>query len=101
MSPGAAPIVRLGLLIAAGVAAGGCFTTTADYRAEAETFIVEDVSIPDEDVTFADATCDEPSSQEPGVDFACAATDQTGAIWSFEVTIEEDNRFVVTVTDRP
>lgn len=90
-----------GSIIAAAVVLGGCFTTAADYRAEAEAFIVEEVTIPDEDVTFAAASCDEPDDQRPGTRFACTATDQTGATWNFEVTIEEGNRFVVSVTDRP
>jgi hypothetical protein len=86
---------------AAVVALSGCFTTAADYRAEAEAFIVEEVTIPDEDVAFTAASCDEPDDQEPGTRFACAATDQAGATWTFEVTIEAGNRFVVSVTDRP
>ncbi|HSM65999.1 MAG TPA: hypothetical protein VK860_06825 [Ilumatobacteraceae bacterium] len=93
-----------GSVITATVAAtvlGGCFTTTADYRSEAEAFIVEEVTIADEDVTFTAATCDEPDGQEPGTSFDCTATDQSGAVWGFEVTIEADNRFVVSVTERP
>jgi hypothetical protein len=81
--------------------AAGCFTTTADYQAEAETFIVEEVTIPEEDVTFTEATCDEPTSQDPGSEFSCTGIDQSGATWRFRVTIEEDNRFVVEITDRP
>ncbi len=88
-------------LSALAVALSGCFTTAADYRAEAERFIVEEVTIPAEDVTFASADCDEPDDQEPGTRFACTATDRTGATWRFEVTIEEDNGLVVSVTDRP
>ena len=91
----------VGSIIAATVALGGCFTTAADYRAEAETFIVEEVTIPDQDVTFTAARCDEPDDQEPGTEFACTATDQTGATWGFGVTIEEGDRFVVSVTDFP
>lgn len=87
--------------IAAAAALSGCFTTAADYRAEAEAFIVDDVTIPDEDVSFTDATCEEPENQDPGTQFGCTAIDGSGATWTFGVTIEEDDRFVVSVTDRP
>lgn len=86
---------------AAVVALSGCFTTAADYRAEAEAYIVEEVTIPDQGVTFTAASCDEPENRDPGTEFACTATDQTGATWGFGVTIEEGNRFVVSVTSFP
>lgn len=84
------------------VAAAGCFTSTADFREEAETFIVDEVSIPDEpDVSFPSATCEEPARQDPGTVFGCTAIDNDGATWTFDVTIEEDNRILVSVDDRP
>ena len=87
--------------IAAVLSLAGCFATAADYREEAETFIVETVAIPGEDIVFATARCDEPQSQDPGTEFACAATDQDGGTWRFAVTIEEGNRSVGSATDRP
>lgn len=86
------------------VAAGGCFTSTADFREEAETYIVEEVAaqLTDEpDVSFVSATCEEPARQDPGTVFGCTAIDNDGATWTFDVTIEEDNRILVSVDDRP
>ncbi|HSL74697.1 MAG TPA: hypothetical protein VK853_09520 [Ilumatobacteraceae bacterium] len=102
MAPGVAPIVRLGLLVAAVVGVGGCFTTTADYRQEAETFIVDDDTIAGElGVAMVSATCDEPTDQEPGTTFACTAIDADGAEWGFAVEIRDDNRFEVSVSAFP
>ncbi len=84
------------------IAVAGCFTSTADYRDEAETFIVEGVSIPGEpDLSFPSAVCEEPARQDPGTVFGCTATDNQGGTWTFDVTIEEDNRIRVSVDDRP
>lgn len=95
-------VARLGLVVGALVAVTGCFTSTADFREEAETFIVDEVTIPGEtDVSFAAATCEEPASQDPGTVFGCTATDNEGATWTFDVTIEEDNRILVSVDERP
>lgn len=94
-------LTRAGLALVAMAAVAGCFTSTADFRDEAETFIV-DLTIPDEpDVSFPTATCEEPARQDPGTVFGCTALDNEGSTWTFEVTIEEDNEIVVGVSDRP
>jgi hypothetical protein len=88
--------------LAGAVALAGCFTTAADFRDEAETFIVGDPSIAEGlDVAIVSATCDEPDNQDPGTTFACTATDEAGDTWGFEVEIEESDRIGVTVSERP
>jgi hypothetical protein len=84
------------------VALVGCFTTAADFRDEAESFIVEDPSIAEGlGVAIASATCDEPVNQDVGTTFACTATDEAGDTWGFDVEIEESDRIGVSVTERP
>jgi len=90
---------RFGLVVVALVVVTGCFTSTADFREEAETFIVDEVAI--DDVSFLSAVCEEPAQQDPGTVFGCTAIDDQGATWTFDVTIEEDNRILVSVGDRP
>ena len=95
-------LARCVLVFGAIVAVTGCFTSTAEFREEAETFIFDEVTIPGEpDVSFQSATCEEPARQEPGTVFGCTAIDDEGATWTFDVTIEEDNRILVSVSDRP
>ncbi len=77
----------------------GCFTSTADYRRDAETFIVEDTGIAESlGARMISATCDEPVDQEVDTTFSCEATDENGGTVAFEVTITESNRFVVSVS---
>ena len=84
------------------VSLAGCFTSTADYREEAETFIVENAGVADGiGVALVSATCAEPANQEVGTTFACTATDENGDTWGFEVEIGESNRIDVSVSDRP
>ena len=74
---------RLALLPVAALSLAGCFTSTADFREEAETFIVEDPGIASAlDVTLVSATCAEPADQDVGTTFACTAIDESGATWS-------------------
>jgi hypothetical protein len=95
-------LTRFGLVSAALVAGAGCFTSTADFREEAETFITDEVAIPGEpDLSFESVTCEEPPRQDPGTVFGCTATDNQGATWTFDVTIEEDNQILVSVDQRP
>jgi hypothetical protein len=79
----------------------GCFTTTADYRDTAETFIVEDADVGDAlGVTFVSADCEEPPGQEPGTTFGCTAVDEAGDRWEFDVEISDSNSVVVTQASR-
>ncbi len=84
------------------LAVSGCFTTAADFRAEAETFILEDESVADGlGVALVSATCDEPADQEVGTVFECTAIDANGDEWGFEVAIAESDSLDVSVSERP
>jgi hypothetical protein len=88
--------------VMAALALSGCFTTTADYRQKAETFIVEDEGVADElGVTLVSATCEEPADQEVGTTFACTAVDAAGGSWGFDVEIAESNRIALSVSEQP
>ncbi len=88
------------------VALTGCFTTAADFRSDAETFIVEDDALrtalfPDTDTAFTSATCVEPANQDEGTSFPCTATDSAGATWEFEIVITGSSEYEVSVARRP
>jgi hypothetical protein len=93
---------RLAVPTIAAVSLTGCFTSTADFRNEAETFIVENAGVADGlGVALVSATCVEPADQEVGTTFTCTAIDENGDTWGFEVEIAESNRIDVSVSDRP
>ncbi len=84
----------------------GCFTTAADFRTDAETFIEQDDDLrvalfPATDDSFTTATCAEPENQDEGTTFACTATDTTGATWEFEIVITGSSEYEVNVARRP
>jgi hypothetical protein len=84
----------------------GCFTTAADFRTDAETFIeqndnLRDALFPATDDSFTTATCAEPENQNEGTTFACNATDTTGATWEFEIVITGSSEYDVNVARRP
>jgi hypothetical protein len=84
------------------LALSGCFTTAADFRAEAETFILEDESVADGlGVALVSATCDEPADQEVGTVFDCTAIDENGGEWGFAVEIGESDSIELSVSERP
>ncbi len=93
-------IVGTIMIVGAGaLTLAGCFTSTADYRRDAETFIVEDAGIAESlGARMVSATCDEPDDQAVDTTFSCQATDENGETVTFEVTITESNRFVVSVS---
>jgi hypothetical protein len=96
------PVRVLGPLVLGALALSGCFTTAADFREEAETFILQDESVADGlGVALESATCDEPPDQEVGTVFGCTATDVNGDEWGFEVVIAESNGIEVSVSERP
>ena len=91
-------------VLASGLA--GCFTTAADFRNDAETFIEEndglrDALFPDSDATFTSATCVEPENQDEGTTFPCTAIDSAGDTWEFEIVITGSSEYEVNVTRRP
>lgn len=77
----------------------GCFTTSADFQQEAETFIVEDPGIAAalDDAAMVSAACDEPVNRDIGQTFACEAIDADGTTHAFQVEITGDTSFEVTV----
>jgi len=84
----------------------GCFTTAADFRADAETFIVDDVGLRDAtfldaETTFVTATCSEPENQDEGTRFPCTAVDSVGDTWEFEIVITGSSGYDVNITRRP
>ncbi|MGE5209722.1 MAG: hypothetical protein ACM3MM_00570 [Acidobacteriota bacterium] len=90
----------LGLLLSA------CFTTTADFRSDAETFIVENEELrtalfPDSDTAFVSATCTEPPDRDEGTTFPCTATDSNDDTWEFEIVITGSNEYEVNLSRAP
>lgn len=94
--------VWTGWCLAGALALSGCFTTAADYREEAEKFIVTNQEIvAGLEVTIVSATCDEPANQDVGTTFSCTAVDERGDTWGFDVTIGTSNQIKVSVSERP
>lgn len=84
----------------------GCFTTSADFGNDAETFIRDDEELRDalfgdSEVTFTTATCVDPANQDEGTTFPCTAVDSTGASWEFEIVITGSSEYEVNVARRP
>jgi hypothetical protein len=95
-----------GALVAAAAALTGCFTSTADFREDAETFIESDERLRaaaffDTAGSFVEATCDEPASRDEGETFACTATDSNGDLWEFEIVITGTTEYEVVIARRP
>ncbi len=89
-----------------GLGLTGCFTTTADFGNDAETFIesdqgLRDAVFPDSDSSFTVATCVDPENQDEGTTFPCTATDSTGETWEFEIVITGSNGYEVNIARRP
>ncbi len=85
---------------------GGCFTTAADFRNDAETFIEENEELrsallADSANTFATATCAEPANQDEGTTFPCSATDSLGDVWEFEIVITGTSEYEVNLSRAP
>jgi hypothetical protein len=102
------------VLAVAGLALGaaGCFTTAADFRTDAEKFIVDDADLAESlsategrTVAFVTATCEEPTSKDVGTTFTCnareAGRDDAEAGWEFQIEIQESNNYDVTVSRFP
>jgi hypothetical protein len=91
-------------LLAVGLS--GCFTTAADFRDDAETFIAEDDELrealfPGSETGFAAVTCDDPADQDVGTTFPCTATDDNGEVWEFEIVITGSSEYDVNIARRP
>lgn len=99
--PASVPTVAATLVVL-GVALSACFTTAADFRKDAETYIVESKALrgavfPDASTEFTAATCAEPKNQDVGTTFACNATDTNGDTRDFQVEITGSAAYEVTL----
>jgi hypothetical protein len=94
-------IVHSGVLIAAAsTVLAGCFTSTADFKSDAEEFIAEQVP-PAVEAEFTSVNCDAPVDQQIGTRFACQAIDTDGGVWEFDNVIDAENEFTVNISSRP
>ena len=95
-------MARSALLLASPLLLTACFTTTADYKGDAEKFILENEQLSDsQGVVFTTATCQEPDSQDAGTTFACTATDEQGQSWEFSIEITGSNEYEVNISRFP
>ena len=89
------------LVVGAGLLSG-CFTTTADFRGDAEDFILTDEGLREAVATsFSSATCEEPPDRDVGTTFPCTAVDREGRTWEFEIVILDGNEYRVNVSRYP
>jgi hypothetical protein len=94
------PIFRLVGVVCSAVCLASCFTTTADFKSDAETFIAEQVP-PAVETTFTSVNCDAPIDQNIGTRFACQAIDADGGVWEFDNVIDAEGEFTVNISRRP
>jgi hypothetical protein len=104
--PFVSPLVSAASFAVLAAALAGCFTTAADFRNDAETFIEENEELrealfPGSDVGFDTATCVEPENQDEGTTFPCSAIDSAGETWEFEIVITGSSEYEVNVARRP
>lgn len=92
--------VWAGAVLLATTALAGCFTSTNDFRSDAETFISERVA-PEVDAEFTSVNCDEPVDQQVDTRFACQAIDANGGVWEFDNVIDAAGEFTVNISKRP
>lgn len=93
-------IFRLLCGVGSMVVLASCFTSTADFKSDAETFIVEQVSA-EIGTTLTSVICVAPIDQNIGTRFTCQAIDDSGAIWEFDNVIDADGEFTVNISRRP
>lgn len=98
------PPLRRGVLLvplviaASGLA--GCFTSTADFKSDAEAFISERVSA-EVGADFVSVNCDAPLDQQVNTRFTCQAIDSADQVWEFDNVIDADGEFTVNISRRP
>jgi len=79
-----------------------CFTSTADFRRDAETFIVENQELSTAlETTFVRSTCQEPPDQDVGTEFLCTAVDVDDRAWEFDIVITGANEYEVNLRRAP
>jgi hypothetical protein len=90
------------ITLAAGLALGGCFTSTADFQNDAEKFILENEGLAEAvETTFTTADCEEPVDQNADTTFTCVAVDSEGQEWEFEIVILDSDEYEVNVSRFP
>ncbi|WP_395156307.1 hypothetical protein [Ilumatobacter sp.] len=89
----------LGFVVAS-VMLAGCFTSTADFKSDAEAFIADKVAA-ELDVIFESVNCNAPLDQEIGTTFACTALTLDGGVYEFNTVIDEPGEFTVNISRRP
>lgn len=94
------PVLRLMCAVCSAICLASCFTSTADFKSDAETFIADQVA-PELDTTFTSVNCDEPLDQNVGTRFACQAIDAQGGVWEFDNVIDAEGEFTVNILRRP
>lgn len=94
---GRAPLTAFAL---GALALSGCFTSTADFKSDAEAFITERVA-PEVGATFTNVNCVAPLDQQVGTRFDCSAVDTDGGVWEFDNVIDVENEFTVNISRRP
>jgi hypothetical protein len=88
----------LGLFVAS-IMLAGCFTSTADFKSDAEVFIADKVAA-ELDVVFESVNCDPPLDQNVGTRFACTAISDVGGVYEFDNVIDEPGKFTVNISRR-
>lgn len=94
------------LVVLAASGLSGCFTNSADFSNDAETFIVENEELRqalfgDTETRFVEATCEEPENRDVGTTFPCTAQDSEAATWEFEIEITGSAEYEVNVSRFP
>lgn len=93
---------RAVLLLASPLVLAACFTTAADFKNDAETFIEDNDQLSAAlEVDFTSATCQEPARQDVGTEFLCTALDDQGRSWEFSVEITGSTEYEVNVSRAP
>ncbi len=86
--------------VAATLTVAGCFTSTSDFKSDAESFISNQVAT-DVGAEFASVNCEPPVDQQVGTRFGCEAIDAAGDVWEFDNVIDAKGEFRVTIARRP
>ncbi|MEM8619230.1 MAG: hypothetical protein AAGF73_05875 [Actinomycetota bacterium] len=87
-------------LVASAALLAGCFTSTADFQNDAESFIENDQGLSTElgGIDFVSATCEEPPNRDPDTTFECTGTTSTDEVWGFEIVILDRNEYTVSIS---
>ncbi|MDA3033283.1 MAG: hypothetical protein O3B90_13345 [Actinomycetota bacterium] len=93
-------VAELLSLFVASIMLTGCFTSTADFKSDAEAFIADKVAA-ELDVVFTSVNCNSPLDQDVGAGFACTALTLDGGVYEFNNVIDKPGEFTVNISRRP